>query len=304
MGQDKIAQKPHLLKLSQSTGSSFILKGDSIAWNNPWHFHPEIELLYCIRGKGTNYVGNYIAPICEGEVLLFGRNLPHTRQRDRDYYNAQPDAQPETIVVQFREDFLGEAIFSMPEFQHIGKLLENAQRGIAFLGATRSSIAERLSELNRYSGSDAIIRLLGLLNEMGRSTELSFLNHSRYPIELNDKDTLRINQVFNYVHEHFREHISLSDIAGVANLSPAAFCRYFKTRTRNSFVDYVNQIRVEYARELLMEGRLDITQVSFSSGFNNLSNFNKQFKKMAGETPSQYRAKALNKINRFATAGG
>src|SRR5690242_19817767 len=99
-------QQPQLLKIIPPFEHSIVVKGDSIAWNNPWHFHPEIELIHCIKGKGTNFIGNSIRAIEEGEVLLIGRNLPHTRQRDRDYYAVHPDEEPESIIIQFREDFL------------------------------------------------------------------------------------------------------------------------------------------------------------------------------------------------------
>ena len=106
-----IPQKPHLLKIIPPFENSFVIKGDEIAWNNPWHYHPEIELLYCIKGKGTNFIGNTIRTIEEGELLLLGKNLPHTRQRDKEYYQVNSAEKPESIVIQFRDDFLGENFF-------------------------------------------------------------------------------------------------------------------------------------------------------------------------------------------------
>ena len=131
------AQKPHLLKIIPPLEESIVIKGDTIAFNNPWHYHPEIELLYCIKGKGTNFIGNSIRTIEEGEILLLGKNLPHTRQRDREYYSIHADDSPETIVVQFKEDFLGEGFFSLKDFGHIGDMLKRSLRGIKFVGPIR-----------------------------------------------------------------------------------------------------------------------------------------------------------------------
>ena len=124
-----IPQKPHLLKIIPPFQNSFVIKGDEIAWNNPWHYHPEIELIYCMKGRGTNFVGNSIGAIEEGEILLLGKNLPHTRQRDRDYYLHTTEV-PESIVIQFREEFLGESFFSIREFTHVANLLDRALRGL------------------------------------------------------------------------------------------------------------------------------------------------------------------------------
>jgi hypothetical protein len=122
-------------------------------WNNPWHFHPEIELLYCIKARGTNFIGNYINPIEEGEILLFGKNLPHTRQRDKEFYRQHPDESIQTIVVQFRECFLGEHFFQVNEFAHVKQLLDKAQQGIKLSGSLRDEICERLVHLTKMGSN-------------------------------------------------------------------------------------------------------------------------------------------------------
>src|SRR5688572_27283015 len=129
-------KKPHLLKVITPVDSSFILKGDPIPWDNPWHYHPELELILCIRGKGTNFVGNDIRSMEEGEILFLGTNLPHTRQRDRIFYKSNPGETPESIVVQFNADFLGKGFFETPEFLHVKELNDRAARGIKFTGNT------------------------------------------------------------------------------------------------------------------------------------------------------------------------
>ena len=140
----KSPKKPHLLKIIPPVDSSFILKGDEIVWNNPWHYHPELELIFCIKGKGTNFVGNSIRSIEEGEILLFGSNLPHTRQRDKGFYEQNVEEKPESIVIQFRLDFLGENFFSIQEFLHIDELANRALRGLKFSGKTLQNVSQKL----------------------------------------------------------------------------------------------------------------------------------------------------------------
>jgi AraC-like DNA-binding protein len=292
----QIPQKPHLLKIIPPAEKSIVIKGDDIAWNNPWHFHPEIELLYCVKGKGTNFIGNCIRSIEEGELLLFGKNLPHTRQRDVMYYTENPTENPESIVIQFREDFLGEHFFELKEFAHIHELLHRAKVGLKFSGQVQMAVAEKLEKIKSMNTTASILELLAILDILARSDEFILLNSVNYISDVHEKFSQKINKVYHYTIEHFREQISLAQVAALTNHSPAAFCRYFKTRTRKSYFQYLTEIRIAYACELLMEGNLDVTRVCFASGFNNLSNFHKQFKKVMKITPSEYRVRSLRKM--------
>lgn len=292
----QLPQKPQLLKIIPPMEKSIVIKGDEIAWNNPWHYHPEIELLYCIKGKGTNFIGNSIRTIEEGELLLLGKNLPHTRQRDRRHYLDHPTESPESIVIQFHEDFLGEHFFELREFAHIHKLLHRARVGLKFFGKTKNDVGVKLEKISSINTTASILELLAILDLLARSEEFIELNAANYFSDVHEKSSQKINKVYHYTIEHFREPISLEQVASLTNHSPAAFCRYFKTRTRKSYFQYLTEMRIAYACELLMEGNLDVTRVCFASGFNNLSNFHKQFKKVMKITPSEYRYKSLKKI--------
>jgi len=296
----QLPQKPHLLKIIPPLENSIVVKGDDIAWNNPWHYHPEIEILYCVKGKGTNFIGNCIRTIEEGELLLLGKNLPHTRQRDARYYQENPSEKPESVVIQFRDDFLGEHFFELREFSHIHKLLQGAKGGLKFYGSTLETVAQKLKGIRALNTTSAILELLSILDMLARSDEFEFLNAANYVSDAHEKYSQKINKVYHYTIEHFREPISLAQVASLTNHSPAAFCRYFKTRTRKSYFEYLTEIRIAYACERLMEGNLDVTQVCFASGFNNLSNFHKQFKKVMGLTPSEYRHRSLRKVSQFS----
>lgn len=293
---NQLPQRPHLLKIIPPLENSIVIKGDGIAWDNPWHYHPEIELLHCIKGKGTNFIGNAIRNIEEGELLVLGKNLPHTRQRDRKYYSCHPEDEPQSIVVQFREDFLGEKFFSMREFSHIRALLDHAILGLKFFGKTLKEATERLNAMVVMNPTTAVLELLRILDGLARSDEFIKLNSVNYVIETHEKSAEKINRVYHFTIEHFREAISLDQVAALTDHSAAAFCRYFKTRTRKSYFQYLSEIRIGYACELLREGNMDVTQVCFASGFNNLSNFHKQFKKVMQLTPGEYRHQSMQKV--------
>jgi AraC-like DNA-binding protein len=293
---NQLPQRPHLLKIIPPIENSIVIKGDGIAWNNPWHYHPEIEILHCIKGKGTNFIGNSIRYIEEGELLLLGKNLPHTRQRDREYYHLHPNENPESIVVQFRDDFLGENFFNLREFNHIRTILDQATLGLKFFGETLKLATNRLNAIVSMDATAAVLELLRILDMLARSDEFIKLNSVNYVIDAHEKSAQKINRVYHFTIEHFREPISLDQVAALTDHSPAAFCRYFKTRTRKSYFQYLTEIRIGYACELLREGNMDVTRVCFASGFNNLSNFHKQFKKVMRITPSEYRHQSLRKV--------
>jgi YesN/AraC family two-component response regulator len=271
------------------------MKGDEIAWNNPWHFHPEVELLYCIKGRGTNFVGDTICSIEEGEILLFGSNLPHTRQRDKEFYLQHPSEVPQTIVIQFKEDFLGENFFKVQEFVHVKDLLNRALRGMKFFGESKDKVAQMLTALSQENCTQRLLRLLEILHTLALSEEVNYLNYDGYKSDAHEKSSQKINKVYEYTINHFREEITLTAIADLVNMAEAAFCRYFKARTRKSYFQYLTEVRVGYACKLLSDSELDISGVCYASGFNNLSHFHKQFKKITRMTPKTYQEKSIIK---------
>jgi len=157
-------------------------------------------------------------------------------------------------------------------------------------------VTPKLEMIKKLHTTTAILELLSILDSLARSEEFVHLNSINYVSDAHEKYSQKINKVYHYTIDHFREPISLAQVASLTNHSIAAFCRYFKTRTRKSYFQYLTEIRIAYACERLMEGNLDVTRVCFASGFNNLSNFHKQFKKVMGLTPSEYRHKSLRKM--------
>ena len=285
--------KPALEKISPAFGSSFSVKQYvqpmAIANEPFWHYHPEIELVYVKGGNGKRHIGHHASYFRDGDLLLIGSNLPHYGFTDRFTRN-----QSETIV-QMKEDFLGDSFFKVPEMEAIQAMFEKAKAGMVFFGQTKQRLGARLEGLPRLDQFGRLIELLIVLREMALSTEYQILNADGYKLEVEQQDNDRINVVHAHVQAHFQAGISLEEVAGLVSMTVPAFCRYFKKLSGKTFTRFVNEYRVAHACKLLLEQNASITQVCFESGFNNFSHFNRFFREITGNSPSEYR-KSFKKI--------
>ena len=278
--------KPVLLRHVEPRDESFK------AWKNgkpymrvPWHYHPECEITYIHKGKGSLFVGDRILKYGPDEIILIGPNLPHEWRSDfRD-----PDFYSETISAHFELKFLGEPFFQLPEAIFITNLLENSSRGIRIDNRhIKAHIREKMLTLPEITGMTRINTLLQILDSISNSPNLTYLSSSSFVKSLDFSQDDRIKQVYEYVMKNFHNPISISEVSSLINMTDTSFCRFFKTRTNKSFITYLNEIRVGYASKLLMEGKLCVSQIVYDSGFNNVSYFNKQFKRIKNTTPSRY----------------
>jgi AraC-like DNA-binding protein len=282
--------KPHLLKVSLKPESSFNVhqkKGGD--FYNQWHFHPEIELIYIHKGRGTRFIGNDVHRFEPGELFLFGSNLAHMWRCDPEYFIENSKLKAEVTVIYFHHDFLGDKFFNIPELKNIDSLLEKAKQGIKITGNTRAQVKELISKLPDAKGLERITTLLTILEKIANSKEKHFINTIYHPIKIEKLEIDRLNKIFQHTSNHFQRKITLSEIASVANLSAKAFCRYFKSKTRKTYYDFLLEIRVAHACNLLLEKDMTIYEVCYDSGFNNLSNFNRYFKKIMNKTPLEFK---------------
>ena len=287
--------KAKFLLINYPIESSFNIKIDR-ALATPFHFHPEIELLYSIKGRGTDYIGNSIETIVEGELLLYGENVPHTRLKDENYYETFPNEAPEAIVVQFRKDFLGSTFFDYKELYHIGELINRSAKGLRFFGNTQKEVCKKLLKISKKDGLSALLDLLVILDILAKSEEYSFINKIDNSANLDNETLIRIRNVYQYTLDNFRDPISLEYVAALSFLSPNAFCRFFKAHTRKTYHEYLTEVRIDNACKLLKSGNYDVKTASFESGFTNIPNFIKQFKKVTQMMPNKYRQTFNTKI--------
>lgn len=281
--------KPQLLKVPLSTENSFSVRQDVVLhFYNRWHYHPEIELVHIEDGSGTQFVGDNIQNFQNGDVLLIGSNLPHYWRCDKKYFENCEGLYARATVVHFRDRFWGDQFLRLPENRVLVTLLEKAKQGIRLQGTVKDEIKPYLRQLLTESGPKRIVLLLHLLSLIAQSDEIELLSTVNYPTDFNEGDTDRMNQIYAYSLANFQRKITLDEIADVAHMSPNSFCRYFKSRSRKSYSQFLLEIRIHHACKLLLESKLSIAQVCFESGFNQFSGFNKYFKQITGKSPMQY----------------
>ena len=228
-------------------------------------------------------------PYTDGDLVLLGANLPHEWRSDYQHQH-QDDMASSSLAVHFLKDFPGKEFYIMPEAAALRKLLEAARQGIKINDSkTVATVQQQLKEmLATIDSLERVIRLFSVLNTIVHSTNLEKLASEGFAASFQNTNQERINVVYKYVMQHFKDNISLEEIAASINMTPTAFCRYFRKSTHKSFVQYLNEIRIGYACKLLMEGKFTIAQIAYESGFRNLSNFNKHFKEIIGKTPTYY----------------
>ncbi|NCU02902.1 MAG: AraC family transcriptional regulator [Chitinophagaceae bacterium] len=277
---------PHLLKVSTAPHQSFNIRHDVVPYfYNRWHFHPEVELLHIQKGTGIQFIGDSIQRFKKDDVILVGANLPHLWRCDDAYFQKSKTLKAQSTVAHFREDFWGETFLELPENKKLKQILEKAKRGISISGATKQFVIAHLDKMLDAKDSERIVLLLQILGRIAQSKQLKLISSAGFSTQLEQKSTDKINAVYAYTLAHFKEKISLKKIAEVSNISPNSFCRYFKVHTRKTFSNFLHELRVGHASKLLIENKLSISQICYESGFNNVTNFYKTFKRFTGQTP-------------------
>jgi len=277
--------------ISTGFGASFYYKSyhkEQFATTRGWHYHPEIELVYINGGSGKRQIGSHISYYTHGDLILIGSNLPHCGFSDRT-----SGSKRETII-QLRPDFMGDEFLDKPEMAAIRNLFKMASGGLAFSGDSRDEIGSMMEDMEHQGEFERFISLLVVLDKLAESGEFRVLNGEGYALHAEVKDNDRVNIIFDYVRNHFKEQISLDEIANQVSMTKTAFCRYFKKVTNKTFVQFVNEYRLVHASKLLAEQPMSISEVCFESGFNNFSHFNKLFKSYTGQSPSEYRYQHKN----------
>lgn len=248
-----------------------------------WHYHPEVELVFVNGGTGKRQIGSHISYYTEGDLILIGSNLPHCGFTDDHTGNKNE------TVIQMKPDFLGDTFLALPETKNINKLFERAKGGIAFGEETKNALGERIEAMESQPPLERLLTMISILNELEHAKDYKILNAEGFALETQMQDNDRINMVFNYVKDNFREEIPLEDMADMASMTVPSFCRYFKKVTNKTFTRFVNEYRIVHACKLLTEKQMSIADVCYESGFNNFSHFNKSFKDFTGKSASGYR---------------
>ena len=247
-----------------------------------WHYHPEYEIVYIEGANGTRHVGDHISRYEGSDLVFIGPNIPHLNFD----YGVKTDHQK--VVVQLKENFLGDVFWQAPEFSAITQLFERARSGVSFYGKTKQVVGEQLGKLAHLPPFERLIALLRIFQQLAGSLEYMPLHGEAVASAYNLKEQQRLKHVNQFIAEQYARKIEIPEVAALANLTEAAFCRYFKRMTRLTFTQFLNQYRVNQAQKLLLLDNT-ITEACFACGFESLSYFNKIFRRVTGENPLQFR---------------
>jgi AraC-like DNA-binding protein len=254
-----------------------------------WHSHEEYELHLVLKTSGKAFLGDYIGQFTPGSLFLTGPNLPHnwvTEDISNEYVPLRD------MLIQFNHETMTKAFEVFPELSELNHLLDAARSGIEFKNFDPELAKKNLELIRDSQGMKRLMHFLNFLQELNEWSEKVTLSLTKLNPNLSSSSQHRINEVVNYVIDNYKNNISLVEAAKIINMSESAFSRYFMKTTGNRFSEFVSRIRLGRACVMLYESDKNISTIAFASGYNNLANFNRQFVKLKGMTPREYRKTA------------
>ncbi len=269
-------------------GQSFRLFTPSLKNYFYWHYHPEYELVFVKARAGIRHVGQHVTGYTDSDLVLIGPNIPHLN------FDYGLKTEYKQIVVQLKQDFLGDAFDHTPELTGINNLFNRAAYGIAFSGKTKVLVSEQLKKMQGLPHFEQLILLMQIFQTLADSKEATILNEIDTSVKIFLNDKIRMSSVYEYIQAHFDQHPDVNEVASRVHLSTAAFCRYFKKQTKMTFTDFVNQYRISQAKTLLLQDKR-VSETGYAVGYESASHFNKLFKKLTGENPSQFKKRHLQR---------
>ena len=251
----------------------------------PLHYHEEYELNLILNASGAKrIVGDNIEVIEDIELVLVGPNLYHAW-----FTHKCQSEQITELTIQFHKDLFEDRLLRRNQLSFIKTMFDKAQRGILFSPETIERLRPRLLQLEQKNGFDSVLELLSILHDLSTSRNMRTLSDSSSDNEQLNYNSRRIEKVFEYMNTNYSRPITLTEVAKVANMPEASFSRFIKKRIGSTFIDSLNEIRLGHATRMLIDTTYNVAEVAYKCGFNNISNFNRTFKKRKGCTPKEFR---------------
>lgn len=248
------------------------------------HYHKEVQVSVIVKGTGIVYGGNNMCKFAAGDVIVFGANIPHLLKNGPDYYTDQsPGVLSYTLF--FDKDSFGGRLFEINEMSSIAHFIEESARGVIL---SNDVVANRIIKAIDLDNEDLVIAILDILRSISRSN-FTYINNELYNLSLDENVGNRLNDILAYTFSNIGQKIHIESVANQVNLSKSQFSRYFKTHTGKSYVQFLNELRIENACAFLSQENKNIESICYLVGFQNVSNFNRIFKKMKGFSPKDYR---------------
>ena len=279
--------KVHEIRLFKEPAKSFIFYHEERPFS-PWHHHPEYELVFIKKGKGKRMVGDHIDRFEENDLVFVGADIPHEWLCDKEYYLDEDRFLGKGIVVQFLHDFLGDKFFEIPENKSLKNFLLNSSRGFEIYGQCKNQIMSLMQSMLKMSDTEQLYTLFSIFELLSVSDELHPLASSVFLETFRPNNDSPMQKALQFILQNFQNQIQINDLLQITNMSYTTFYNTFKYSYRMSFKSYLMNIRIGYACRLLIDSTQDISEIAYESGFENLSNFNRQFKKIKGVTPSRF----------------
>lgn len=255
----------------------------------PWHYHPEYELVLITSSTGRRMVGDHIGYFDKDDLVFMGPTLPHVWINDPHYINGEADHLADGIVIQFVEKFLGEKFLGIPEMADFKKILELSNHGMVIKGKTKEKINSLMKAMLDMNGLQRLSALFTIFDLLSTTTEYELLASPGFVQKTQLQCSSRFSKVTEYIMRNFDRDITLPEVAAESNMAITTFCNFFKEHYRVTFIEYLNTVRVGYACKLLSDNSKNVVEIAYESGYKNLANFNRQFKKFKNMTPTEYR---------------
>ncbi len=279
-------------KIAKPVNESFWIQNDHLPHlYDILHQHDEFQITLIQEGTGNVIAGNCIHEFRPGDIFVFGSKLPHAFRNDPVYYNTDNQLLARSFSVYFEWKTLGSVFLGLPETKTLTDLMQKTERGIFYGGKNNQEIAHNLIKLGNENELDRLILLLTILNQLANSTHKQILATEGTYNNMNETDEKRMDAVYRFTLNEFHRPILLNEVAMVANMTVNSFCRYFKTRTRKSYLDFLTDYRIGQSCKLLQQEEYSISEICYHVGFGNLSNFNRKFREINHCTPREYRKK-------------
>lgn len=255
------------------------------------HQHPQWQLTMIKEGSGQLMVGDYLGRFEPGNIFLFSSNMPHVFRSDSAYFDENGEKHSLGYTIFFDFDALGSEVMEVDELAGLNQWLQQTKGSFAIHGQNKKTLGNSIADFGTKEGLDKLLSAFQILRMLQQPDILSPLNQIILQKNYTETEGKRMGQVMSFILSNSHEAISLQEVSNKANLSKEAFCRFFKERTGKTFTEFLTQVRIHQACQLLQEKDLSISQIAYQCGFQNLSYFNRAFKKIQEETPKEFRGR-------------
>jgi len=283
--------KSVLSKISAPVDSAIFVKNDIAQFiDYPLHFHPEYELVLIEKGYGKRIIGDHIDDFEDGDLVFLSPYLPHVWKCAPEFYDPSSVLETSCFVLHFKADSFGPGFFELPDFDDINKLFRKGNYGILLKGKLKKVITKKLIKLYGLKGTKKIILFFEILHQINTSDEIELLASPFFENQHTEIDNERMVKIYDFILQHYKGTVRLDDLSTCINMTPSSLCRYFKKKIGKTFTEMVNEARIKFACNLLKKSNKTIIEICYECGFNNLSNFNRQFRKISGTNPTNFRS--------------